>query len=89
MQLFNRNVSVRGLTVFAFEVVLISGSMALAAGLHGSFAADGPNAAGTKWCPCDEGGGNTTRPFVVFRFFPSLLPPSGILLCRSKSARPT
>jgi len=47
MQLFNRNVSVRGLTVFAFEVVLISGSMALAAGLHGSFAADGPNAAGT------------------------------------------
>src|SRR5947207_6353139 len=47
MQLFNRNVSVRGLTVFAFEVVLISGSMALAAGLHGSFAADGPNAVGT------------------------------------------
>jgi sugar transferase (PEP-CTERM system associated) len=47
MQLFNRNVSVRGLTVFAFEVVLISGSMALAAGLHGAFAADGPNAAGT------------------------------------------
>src|SRR5947207_14561976 len=47
MQLFNRNVSVRGLTVFAFEVVLISGSMALAAGLHGSFAADGPNAAGS------------------------------------------
>jgi sugar transferase (PEP-CTERM system associated) len=37
MQVFNRNVSVRGLTVFGFEVFLISGSMALAAGLHGSF----------------------------------------------------
>jgi sugar transferase (PEP-CTERM system associated) len=37
MQVFNRNVSVRGLTVFGFEVVLISGSMALAANLHGSF----------------------------------------------------
>src|SRR5262245_733605 len=37
MQVFNRNVSVRGLTVFGFEVVLISGSMALAADLHGSF----------------------------------------------------
>jgi sugar transferase (PEP-CTERM system associated) len=37
MQVFNRNVSVRGLTVFAFEVVLISGSMALAAQLHGAF----------------------------------------------------
>lgn len=36
MQVFNRNVSVRGLTVFAFELVLISGSMALAAQLHGS-----------------------------------------------------
>src|SRR5690349_18537627 len=35
MQLFNRNVSVRGLTVFGFEVVLISGSMLLAASLHG------------------------------------------------------
>jgi sugar transferase (PEP-CTERM system associated) len=35
MQLFNRNVSVRGLTVFGFEVVLISGSMLLAAILHG------------------------------------------------------
>src|SRR5262245_25608177 len=34
MQVFNRNVSVRGLTVFGFEVVLISGSMALAASLH-------------------------------------------------------
>src|SRR5690349_1828562 len=37
MQVFNRNVSVRGLTVFGFELVLISGSMALAAQLHGSF----------------------------------------------------
>src|SRR3954469_9386937 len=37
MQVFNRNVSVRGLTVFGFEVVLISGSMALAASLHGGF----------------------------------------------------
>jgi sugar transferase (PEP-CTERM system associated) len=36
MQVFNRNVSVRGLTVFGFEVVLISGSMALAASVHGS-----------------------------------------------------
>jgi len=36
MQVFNRNVSVRGLTVFGFEVVLISGSMVLAATLlHG------------------------------------------------------
>src|SRR5882672_10136684 len=36
MQVFNRNVSARGLTVFGFEVVLISGSMALAADLHGA-----------------------------------------------------
>jgi sugar transferase (PEP-CTERM system associated) len=44
MQVFNRNVSVRGLTVFGFEVVLISGSMALSANLHGSFnTADAPN----------------------------------------------
>jgi sugar transferase (PEP-CTERM system associated) len=42
MQVFNRNVSVRGLTVFGFEVVLISGSMALAASLHGSL--DTPDA---------------------------------------------
>src|SRR5918912_3788286 len=40
MQVFNRNVSVRGLTVFGFEVVLIAGSMALAASMHGSV--DGP-----------------------------------------------
>ena len=37
MQVFNRNVSVRGLTVFGFEIVLIFGSMALAAQMHGSF----------------------------------------------------
>src|SRR3954451_14367471 len=37
MQVFNRNVSMRGLTVFGFEIVLISGSMALAASLHGGF----------------------------------------------------
>jgi sugar transferase (PEP-CTERM system associated) len=35
MQVFNRNVSVRGLTVFGFEVILISGSMALATSMHG------------------------------------------------------
>ena len=40
MQVFNRNVSVRGLTVFGFEIVLISGSMVLAASLHGGFSAD-------------------------------------------------
>src|SRR6187397_1720319 len=34
MQVFNRNVSVRSLTVFAFEVILISGSLAIAASLH-------------------------------------------------------
>ncbi len=43
MQVFNRNVSIRGLTVFGFEIVLISGSMALAAAIHGAFsAADAP-----------------------------------------------
>ena len=31
MQVFNRNVSIRGLTVFSFELVLIAGSMTLAA----------------------------------------------------------
>jgi sugar transferase (PEP-CTERM system associated) len=36
MQVFNRNVSGRGLTVFGFELVLIAGSMVLAASLHGS-----------------------------------------------------
>ena len=34
MQVFNRNVSVRGLTVFGFEVILISGSMAFAVSMH-------------------------------------------------------
>jgi sugar transferase (PEP-CTERM system associated) len=38
MQVFNRNVSVRSLTVFAFEVFLISGSMAIAASVHGGSA---------------------------------------------------
>jgi sugar transferase (PEP-CTERM system associated) len=37
VQVFNRNVSIRGLTVFSFELVLIAGSMMLAAELHGSF----------------------------------------------------
>src|ERR671912_425158 len=36
MQVFNRNVSVRGLTVFGFELVLIAGSMALASQMHGA-----------------------------------------------------
>ena len=36
MQVFNRNVSGRGLTVFGFELFLISGSMVLAATLHDS-----------------------------------------------------
>jgi sugar transferase (PEP-CTERM system associated) len=35
MQLFNRHVSGRSLTVFAFEVVLISGSIALAGEIYG------------------------------------------------------
>jgi sugar transferase (PEP-CTERM system associated) len=47
MQVFNRNVSVRGLTVFGFEVVLISGSMALAANLHGAAAT--PDAMAMPW----------------------------------------
>jgi sugar transferase (PEP-CTERM system associated) len=46
MQLFNRNVSGRGLTVFGFELVLISGSMVLAASLHGSL--DAPSAVAWK-----------------------------------------
>ena len=41
MQVFNRNVSVRGLTVFGFEVILISGSIALAAQLTGWSEASG------------------------------------------------
>jgi len=47
MQVFNRNVSVRGLTVFGFEIVLISGSMALAASLHGGF--NSPAAGAILW----------------------------------------
>jgi len=47
MQVFNRNVSVRGLTVFGFEIVLISGSMALAASLHGGFS--NPAAGAILW----------------------------------------
>jgi sugar transferase (PEP-CTERM system associated) len=46
VQVFNRNVSARGLTVFGFELVLISGSMVLAASLHGS--ADAPSAVAWK-----------------------------------------
>jgi sugar transferase (PEP-CTERM system associated) len=46
MQVFNRNVSARGLTVFGFELVLIAGSMVLAASLHGS--ADTPSAVAWK-----------------------------------------
>jgi sugar transferase (PEP-CTERM system associated) len=37
MQVFNRHVSVRGLTVFGFETALIAGSILIAAGFHGSF----------------------------------------------------
>jgi len=36
MQVFNRHVSGRGLTVFGFETLLISGSILLAAQVHGS-----------------------------------------------------
>src|SRR5581483_2136139 len=36
MQVFNRQVSARGLTVFGFETVLISGAVVLAAHVHGS-----------------------------------------------------
>jgi sugar transferase (PEP-CTERM system associated) len=37
MQVFNRHVSARGLTVFGFETVLITGAILLAAQLHGAF----------------------------------------------------
>jgi len=47
VQVFNRNVSMRGLTVFGFEIVLISGSMALAASLHGGF--NSPAAGAMLW----------------------------------------
>src|SRR5918993_3557476 len=46
MQVFNRNVSGRGLTVFGFELVVIAGSMVLAANLHGS--PDAPSAVAWK-----------------------------------------
>src|SRR4029078_8027072 len=36
MQVFNRHVSARGLAVFGFETALISGSLLVAAQLHGS-----------------------------------------------------
>ncbi len=36
MRVFNRHVSARGLTVFGFETILISGSVILAAQLHGA-----------------------------------------------------
>jgi sugar transferase (PEP-CTERM system associated) len=44
MQLFNRSVSGRGLTVFVFEVVLISGSIAFAASLQSA-----PDASASLW----------------------------------------
>jgi sugar transferase (PEP-CTERM system associated) len=45
MQLFNRHVSARGLTVFAFETMLISGSILVAAQVHGSL----DTAVGALW----------------------------------------
>ncbi len=45
MQVFNRQVSGRGLTVFGFETVLISGSLLVAAHVHGSL----PDAVGGLW----------------------------------------
>jgi sugar transferase (PEP-CTERM system associated) len=45
MTLFNRQVSGRGLAVFGIETVLISGSILLAAAVHGSL----ENAAGNIW----------------------------------------
>jgi sugar transferase (PEP-CTERM system associated) len=36
MQVFNRHLSARGLTVFGLEILLIAGSLVLAASLHGS-----------------------------------------------------
>src|SRR5688572_24219952 len=44
MQVFNRQVSTRGLTVFAAEVLLISGSVALAAAVQGT-----PDLAANLW----------------------------------------
>jgi len=37
MQVFNRHISARGLTVFGFETVVITGAILLAAQMHGSF----------------------------------------------------
>jgi sugar transferase (PEP-CTERM system associated) len=45
MQVFNRHVSGRGLTVFGFETILISGSILVAAQLHGSL----DTAVGALW----------------------------------------
>jgi len=45
MQVFNRHVSARGLTVFGFETVLITGAILLAAQMHGSF----DEAVGSLW----------------------------------------
>jgi sugar transferase (PEP-CTERM system associated) len=45
MRVFNRHVSMRGLTVFGFETVLISGSILVAAAVHGSL----PHATGALW----------------------------------------
>jgi sugar transferase (PEP-CTERM system associated) len=42
---FNRHVSMRGLTVFGFETVLVSGSILVAAAVHGSL----PYATGALW----------------------------------------
>jgi len=45
MQVFNRHVSARGLTVFGFETLLISGSILVAARVHGSI----DTAVGAAW----------------------------------------
>ena len=45
MRVFNRHVSIRSLTVFGFETLLVSGSVVAAAHLHGSL----DNVIGTLW----------------------------------------
>jgi sugar transferase (PEP-CTERM system associated) len=45
MRVFNRHVSTRGLTVFGFETLLVSGSVVAVAELHGSF----EHVIGTLW----------------------------------------
>ena len=45
MRVFNRHVSMRGLTLFGFETLLVSGSVVAAAHLHGSL----DNVMGTLW----------------------------------------